>query len=189
MFERLSSILIVGIMLSFGISSAIASYTPSESPGNPYTLISPNFKALLIGTGTSPTTSGDLKVTGDATVVGDIIVDTLDSYSGGAINSAAEVTATRFGDIYYLNSSGYTYSGGVYYTSRSCGIGDLLLECTGYLTSPSSTKYYYGSIGSKTTSGSGTQYFCMAYASTSGVTAQATCWAPGDSQGTNTSSI
>lgn len=188
-FERLSAILIVGIFLSFGISSAIASYSPSESPGNPYTLVSPNFKALLIGSGTSPTSSGDLKVTGDATVVGDVIADTLDSYSGGAISSADDVTATRFGDIYYKNSSGYTASGSYYYTSASCGLGDLMLECTGYLSSPSSTRYYYGSIATKSTSGSGTQYFCKAYASTTAVTSQATCWAAEDSQGTNTSSL
>lgn len=193
-FERLSSILIVGFLLSFGISSAIAIYTPSEAPGDPYTLISPSFNALLIGSGTSPTSSGDLKVTGNSTVVGDVIVDTLDSYSGGAIDSKAPVTGKSFGDIYYASGTGYTtVSTGVYSTQTSCLADDLMMECTGYLTSPTSTKYYYGSIATKSTTstlgGVSIQYFCKAYASTTGVKSQATCWSPTDSQGTNSSSI
>lgn len=130
-FERISATLVVGLLISFGISTVLASYTPSQTPGDPYELITPNFNALLIGSGTDPTSTGDLKVTGNTTTIGDLIADTIDSYSGAGITVSDDVdvigtvktdkidnytsgatidisaptTATTFGDIYYKTSS------------------------------------------------------------------------------------
>lgn len=134
-FARISATLIVGLLISFGISTVLATYTPSETPGTSYTLITPNFNALLVGSGTDPTSAGDLKVTGNSTVIGDVITDTLDNYSGstiavtaglsvngtittdtidnytsgGPVNISAPATATTFGDIYYKEGSSSSY--------------------------------------------------------------------------------
>ncbi len=260
-FERISATLILGVIFSFGISSVLATYTPSVAPADPYQLITPTFNALYIGNGeiTEPsdddvyvegvvtaiggvttdylssesggviTSSSGITVTGNIktseavyasdldtfpssstspilvsagmSVTGTLKSDTLDNYSGTDITVNAPVLATSFGDIYYKTPAsgsyvtctsstcpGYSASTTLYYASASCNVGDYILGCNGYLTTATSTVYYKGAYITKSTSGSGTQYFCKAYASTSSITSNAVCLSPNETQGTNTSS-
>lgn len=174
-FERISATLVLGLLFSFGISAALASYTPSEAPGDPYELITPNFNALLIGNGglTDPS-QDDLKVEGNATVIGDVITDAIDNYSGSAVTVSAglsvngtvktdtldnytsgssvtvsaPVTATTFGDIYYRKSSAST---GVACSSSTCPTG----STSGYYYVPASCAvgdYILGCTGYDTNS-------------------------------------
>ncbi len=91
-FERISATLLVGFLISLGISTVIASYTPSGTPGDPYTLITPNFNSLLIGSGTDPRSAGDLKVTGDTVTIGNMVADAWNSYSGAGVTIADDLT-------------------------------------------------------------------------------------------------
>ena len=197
-FERISATLVLGLLFSFGVSSVLATYTPSEAPGDPYELITPNFNALLIGDGglTDPT-ADDLLVEGTATAIGGFVTDYLSSESGGEISSSSALTATTFGDIYYKNSTSYStctsstcpaYSAGTtlyYSTGATCTAGDYLIGCSGNLTSATSTYYYKGSFIKK----SGTTYICRGFANTTSISSTAICLSPNDSQGTNTSDI
>lgn len=189
-FKNISVLGIASFILALGMSSAMASYEPSTSPGSAYELITPNFNALLIGRGTDPTSNGDLKIMGNTTVIGDVITDTLDSYSGGEITSSANIVAPAFGDVYYLGSTptDNTSSSGIFSATKSCASGDLMLSCNGYLTSPSTSGTgYFGSEISKTVSTS--TYTCTAKAGARGVIAQTVCWSPSDDSGTNTDDI
>lgn len=183
--------LLSGVLLfSFGISGAIASTTPTQTPATSYSEMTPNFRAMLVGSGTDPSNEGDLNVTGNMTVVGDLIIDSLDTYSASELNFSGKFNAANFGDLYFVNSSGTpSYSSSIYSATAACTAGDYLVGCTGYLSSPSTSKSYYGSIATKSTLIFTKRYTCTSYASTSGITSQAACFAPADEQGSNTSSL
>lgn len=179
------------LLFSFGMGAAIASTTPSQTPATSYSELVPNFRAILIGSGTDPSNEGDLNVTGNMTVVGDLVTDSLDTYGASELNFTDYFTAKHFGDAYFVNSSGYsTVSSGVYSSTATCTYGDYLVGCTGYVTSPSSTNRYFGSIATKSGATIFTKrYVCTSYASSTAITSQAACFAPSDEQGTNSSSI
>ncbi|MEK9167022.1 MAG: hypothetical protein AAB836_01840 [Patescibacteria group bacterium] len=197
-FERISATLVLGLLFSFGISTVLATYTPSEAPGDPYELITPNFNALLIGNGGLADPDEDnLKVEGTVTTLGGLITDYLSSESGGEIAASSALTATTFGDIYYKNSTSYStcsssscpaYAAGTtlyYSTGASCTAGDYLIGCSGNLTSATSSYYYKGAYVKKLS----TTYLCRAFANTTSVASTAICLSPDDSQGTTTSDI
>lgn len=202
-FERISATLVIGVLFSFGISSVLATYTPSEAPGDPYELITPTFNALYIGNGAIVDPSADdLYVEGVTTSVGGVDTDYINGISGGDIDVSTGLKATTFGDIYYKNStstatcsssssssSGYCPSyvaGATYYYSKgaSCDAGDYLIGCTGSVVT-STSAVLKGTYVYKIS----TIYACRASASTSSVSSTATCFSPDDSQGENTSDI
>lgn len=184
--------LLLGVFLfSFGVSGALASTTPTQVPSASYKNLIPNFRAVLVGSGTDPEDEGNLNVSGNMTTVGDLLTDSFDTYSASQLNVTGYITAPNFGDVYFVNSSGYTSAGsGIYTATASCTHGDYIVGCTGEVGSPSSTKQYYGSIATYSGATIFTKrYVCTTYGSTSSVTAQAACFAPSDEQGTNSSGI
>ena len=197
-FERISATLILGVIFSFGISSVLATYTPSVAPGDPYELITPTFNALYIGNGEITEPSDDnVYVEGVVTAIGGVTTDYLYSESGGDIDVSTGITADGFGDIYYKNSTSYStcsssscpaYAAGTtlyYSTGASCTAGDYLIGCSGNLTSATSSYYYKGAYVKKIS----TTYLCRAFATTTSVASTAICLSPNDSQGTTTSDI
>ena len=183
--------MLLGVFLfSLGIGAAIASTTPTQTPATSYSELIPNFRAMLVGSGTDPSNEGDLNVTGNMTVVGDLVTDSLDTYSASELNFTDYFTAKHFGDAYFVNSSGYsTVISGVYSSTAACTYGDYLVGCTGYVTSPSSTNRYFGSIATKSGTLFTKRFTCTSYASTTAITSQAACFSSSDEQGTNSSSI
>lgn len=179
LLSRVSVTLFAGLLVAFAISSALATSSPTCDPTSSSCSVVPNFSSLLVGAGTDPS-SGDLKVTGNATVVGTLSTDGLASYtSGGTITSTATIAASAFGNIYIDRTVGGTAVTsalmpfyGKYAASASCVAGDEILGCNGYATS--STATYLGSVISK----SSTTYSCKAGASTSSVTSYAVCMSP-----------
>lgn len=178
--SRISVTLFAGLFVAFAISSALATSTPTCSPTDSDCTVVPNFSSLLVGAGTNPS-SGDLKVTGNATVVGSVSTDSLASYtSGGTITSTATINASAFGNVYIKRTTSGTsvtsilmpFRGG-YSANASCDSGDEILGCNGYVTSLTSNSFY----GTAITRSSST-YTCRAGASTSSVAAHAVCWSP-----------
>lgn len=169
--------------LAVGVLFALVFQAAAAGPGSGCTpdstgscSVTPSFTALLVGSGTLPS-DDDLKVDGNATVVGSVLTDELESYSGGVITSNSDIEASGFGTIYHEenNGSSGTFSfglkSGMSYQNSSCASGDYLIGCTGYLTSKSSSNNYYGADITSSTR-------CQALASTSNVAAIATCWSP-----------
>ncbi len=177
--SRVSVTLFAGLFVAFAISTALATSTPTCDPTSSSCTVVPNFSSLLVGSGTDPD-DGDLKVTGNATVVGTLSTDGLASYtSGGTITSTATIAASAFGNIYIDRTVGGTAVTssfmpfyGKYSANSSCDAGDEILGCSGYLTTLTAT--YYGSTITK----SSTTYSCKAGASTSAVTSYAVCMSP-----------
>lgn len=175
--SRISVTLFAGLLFALLISSALAATTPTCTPGSSGCTVTPTFSTLLIGSGTNPSTTGDAKVSGTLYTVGGLSTDDLNSYtSGGTIDSTAQINASAFGNLYIKASSSTTNASGIYSAKASCAAADKILGCTGYLSSPTSSTYFYGAQITKT--GTIVTYSCTAKANTSGVVANAVCWSP-----------